>query len=67
MEAVMGQEQPMAASLRGEKENLWFHPLESSTRCPAIVRGLPGRFHALPTKSEEKPSESMGSVQSLSL
>lgn len=66
MEAVMGREQPSAASLRGAKENLWFHPLESSTR-PAIVRGLPGRFHALPTKSEEKPSKSKGSVRSLSL
>lgn len=63
----MGQEQPIAASLRGEKENLWFHPLEGSTRCPAIVRGLLGIFHGLPNKSKEKPSKSMGSVQSLSL
>lgn len=52
--AVTGQEQLIAASLRGERENLWLHPLESSTCCPPIVRGLPGRFHALPNKSEEK-------------
>lgn len=56
--AVTGQEQLIAASLRGERENLWLHPLESST-CPPIVRGLPGRFHALPNKSEEK----LGSLQ----
>ena len=53
--AVTGQEWPMvAASLRGKRENLGFHPLESSTCGPPIVRGLPSRFHALPNNSEEK-------------
>lgn len=43
----------VAASLRGERENLGLYPLESSTRGPPIGRGLPSRFHALPNNSEE--------------
>lgn len=53
MGAAMVQEWPIVASLRGERENKPFGPLQLyllSTHC----QGLLNRFHVLPNNSEDE-------------